>query len=222
MTIFAYGDHAVSDELAGVHGSVWSALAAPGTWWTAAERVELAAQVRRARSHRADPPWQRPKPEAIEAALPSAAREAVWTLALDAHKIDRVWAERMIAELGDAPYVELIAVSACVTAIDVFAEALGVPHEPLPAAQSGEPTRERPEDVADDGAFVPMTVPWVGPNVARALSLVPAANHTFRQLVFAMYSGTHFADLVWEDTALSRPQVELVAARVSAVSECFY
>ena len=222
MTIFAYVGHAVSGELADMHRSTWSALAEPGTWWTAAERIELAAQLRRARSHRADPPWQRPKPEQIATALPAAARKAVWTLALDAHKIDRAWAERMIAELGDAPYVELIAVSVCVTAIDVFAEALGVPHEPLPAAQPGEPTRERPDDVADDGAFVPMTVPWVGPNVARALSLVPASNHSFRMLVFAMYTGTRFADLVWEDTALSRPQVELVAARVSAVNECFY
>ena len=31
-----------------------------------------------------------------------------------------------------------------------------------------------------------------------------------------------FGAMVWEDRPLSRPQVELVAARVSALNECFY
>ena len=42
-------------------------------------------------------------------------------------------------------------------------------------------------------------------------------------LVMAMYGGPNkFFELVWEGGALSRPQVELLAARVSAVNECFY
>ena len=40
-------------------------------------------------------------------------------------------------------------------------------------------------------------------------------------LVGAMYAGAEFQTLVW-DRPLSRPQIELVASRVSAVSECFY
>jgi len=41
-------------------------------------------------------------------------------------------------------------------------------------------------------------------------------------LVFAMYSGHQFNEMVWADRALTRPQVELLAARTSALNECFY
>ena len=41
-------------------------------------------------------------------------------------------------------------------------------------------------------------------------------------LVFAMYAGEGFDEMVWDDHALSRPQVELLAARTSALNECFY
>jgi hypothetical protein len=41
-------------------------------------------------------------------------------------------------------------------------------------------------------------------------------------IVTSMYSGRHFEEMVWSHRSLSRPQVELVAARTSAVNECFY
>ena len=40
-------------------------------------------------------------------------------------------------------------------------------------------------------------------------------------MVGAMYGAKDFNTLVW-DRPLSRPQVELVAARVSSINECFY
>ena len=65
--------------------------------------------------------------------------------------------------------------------------------------------------------------PWEGPNVSRALSLVPAANELFMQNVSSMYVGRGggFNDMVW-DGPMSRPQAELLAARVSSINECFY
>jgi hypothetical protein len=42
-------------------------------------------------------------------------------------------------------------------------------------------------------------------------------------IVMSMYSGgQQFEQMIWRHRALSRPQVELVAARTSAVNECFY
>jgi len=41
-------------------------------------------------------------------------------------------------------------------------------------------------------------------------------------LVRAMYSGDSFNDMVWTHRSLNRPQIELVAARTSALNECFY
>ena len=59
-------------------------------------------------------------------------------------------------------------------------------------------------------------------NVTRALSLVPRTNVTWRTLVTDSYSrGPQMLELTW-DRALTRPQTELVAARISTMQECFY
>ncbi len=141
---------------------------------------------------------------------------------MDAHRLDREQADAAIAKLGDGRYVELVGVVASVVAIDMFAGALGADSEPLPDPAGGEPSRARPGSVGDDGAWVPMTMPFQGPNVARALSLVPSAAMMFGTLALEMYAKGDFAKLVWEERPLARPQVELVAARVSALNECFY
>ena len=120
-----------------------------------------------------------------------------------------------------AAYVELVSAAVFATIADAFAEALGAEFEEFPEPQPGEPDRARPESVGEAGAWVPMTVPWAGPNVGRALSLAPGDHLAFMNLVSAMYSLGDFTKLVWE-RPLSRPQVELVASRVSAVNECFY
>ena len=67
-----------------------------------------------------------------------------------------------------------------------------------------------------------MSLAFPRPNVGRAMSLAPNENATFFGLVGSMYAISDFAELVWKDRPLSRPQVELVAARVSAINECFY
>ncbi len=57
------------------------------------------------------------------------------------------------------------------------------------------------------------------------ISLVPQANALFMGLVMPMYGGVpgrDFYRLEWSGGPLDRPQVELLAARVSAVNECFY
>ena len=47
----------------------------------------------------------------------------------------------------------------------------------------------------------------------------------FMRLVMSMYGGSpgrDFYTLEWSEGPMTRPQVELLAARVSAVNECFY
>ena len=56
----------------------------------------------------------------------------------------------------------------------------------------------------------------------RYLALVPDENLVRLGLVMEMYAGRDFAELQWNDRALSRPQIELMAARTSALNECFY
>jgi hypothetical protein len=99
---------------------------------------------------------------------------------------------------------------------------VGAVAEAAVVAGAGEPGRERPADVGDVGAWLPMTVDKALANVSRALSLVPRTDRTWRKLVNDSYSrGPQMLELTWR-RALSRPQVELVAARVSALNGCFY
>ncbi len=214
---------AVGDAVVQTHRMSWDAIAAPGSQWSGEERVEIARQARATRARRADPAWLREGLPDAEGRLSDTGVEVTRTIAADAHRIDAAWAAKQIAALGEAAYVELGSVVVAVTAIDAFQEALGRPHEPLPTPAPGAPTGEVLEDAREAGAYVRMQDPFQGPNVARALSLVPVANRLFFANVMAMYGGPGggFYDMTWTGP-FSRPQAELLAARVSAVNECFY
>jgi hypothetical protein len=222
MASFTYesASVAVRPDIADSHREAWAALAEPGTWWAAAERLAIAERARTGFAQRAKPPWLRqlppPGPE-----LSARVAEVVDKIALDAGNVDREWAAKAIADIGDGQYVELVATVATVVMIDVFAEAVGVERAPLPGPRPGEPTRIRPDGLGDIGSYVPALDPFPGANVARALSLVPEANKLFRCVSVPTYSAPGFASLQW-DTPLTRPQVELVATRVAAMNECFY
>ena len=215
----------VREDLATALRRSWADIGRPGTWWTGHERVAIAAVARAERIQRNEPPWRRDHSRPLLAPLPEKAVEAARKIGADPSHLDREWAAGVVAELGDAPYVELASVVVTTVAADAFCEAMGIEHEPLSQPGSGEPTRERPEGMGDIGAWVPVqVVEWRRANVARALSLVPEGVRTFFRMVVAMYSGTgtDFTEMVWDHRPLARPQVELIAARVSALNQCFY
>ncbi len=154
--------------------------------------------------------------------LSAAAVEVIHRVVNDSGNLTRGWAEIQIDELGDARYAELVAVTAIIVSIDVYSRSAGErEHELLPPID-GPPAAERPDDVGDVGAFIPMTETKLLANVSRALSLVPRTNATWRALVTESYSrGPQMLELTW-DRALTRPQVELIAAQVSRLQDCFY
>ena len=210
----------VRDDILQARIYAWQRLAGAGAFFTGAQRVALAELARAARAQRDQPPWLRALPE-VKVEIAPEAQELAIAIAADAHKIDRAWAHRIIDVIGDSAYVEIVGILAFTTAADAFAEALGIDHEPLPLPLPGKPDEQRPDTLADSGAHVVMTDPFAGPNVARALSLAPGDQMAFFFMVGAMYGAKDFNTLVW-DRPLSRPQVELVAARVSSINECFY
>jgi hypothetical protein len=59
-------------------------------------------------------------------------------------------------------------------------------------------------------------------NVIRAMSLVPEAVRDLKTLSAAHYVTTEQVTDPRARRTLSRPQIELVAGRVSALNECFY
>lgn len=219
---FAYVEdgYPVPSEITQTHRASWKAIAEGTHHWSSEQRLDIARQARAARQQRQELPFNRHYPVST---LSGAAREATRTIAADAAKITRSWTSMQTAELGPSAYIELVSIVVTITAIDAFAEALGRPHEPLPPPSSHIQESTDNTEVTDIGAYVPMQDPWQGPNVSRALSLVGSANALFMSNVAVMYTGKDqdFGEMVW-DSPLSRPQVELLAARVSSINECFY
>lgn len=204
-------------------------LARPGDHWRGDARLAAWNEVRDAATDDLDRRRRAAiSPEAVEdrhpgrGPLPAAAVEVVHRIASDPGRLTEAWARSSIAELGEEAYTELVAVAAMATVIDTFDLVRGRPLQPLPEPATGEPKRERPDGVGDVGAWVAQSTAKQLANVSRAVSLVPVTEGTWRALVTAFYSrGGEFLDLVW-GRPLSRPQVELVAARTTALNECFY
>jgi hypothetical protein len=241
---YATAPFSVRDDLAAAHRRAFVELARPGAWWSGAERVAIAAEVRRAaccalcRTRKASlSPAAGCGPHDSEGALPEAAVDAVHRIASDPARLSRGFYEKALAAgLGEGSYVELVGIVTQVVAVDAFCRALGAVPHPLPAPLPGEASRYRPAGVAAGEAWVPMIAQGRAgeaerdllpggraPNVARALSLVPDAARATRSLLAAQYVPIErVPDVTFSERALTRAQMELVAGRVSALNECFY
>jgi len=187
----------------------WRSLASPGAAWTGRERVAMVAEARRAR--RDDP---------VTGELDEATTRAVRTIASAPWTIRRPWVESLAADgMKMRQYVEAVGVVARAVAIDTVLESLGLDEEQLPDPEDGMPTGA----VDERARRVRAWVPTVGrASIIQALSLVPSENTALETLHGALY-------LTYEEMSdpnsgkdLTRPQMELVAARTSAINECFY
>ncbi len=234
----------VREDIVRAHGRVWERMACPGTWWTGAERVAMAAEARHATGCALCSERKRAlSPYAIQGAhdtlgvLPSPVVDVVHRIRTDPGRLTRAWFDGVMASgLADAQYVEIVGVVATVVGADTFARAIGVSPAPLPDPQPGGPSRLRPAAATDQGAWVPMIAPEDAsgseadlygearfvPNIRRALSLVPAEARGFADLSSVHYFAIDDMMDLTRQRAITRPQIELLAARVSALNQCFY
>lgn len=223
----------VRDDLVAAHIATVEQWVAPGTWWTGEQRVALVAEARLARVAADAPAWHAPsaaEPDRVAGLpIPQAAVDAVWRITRHPGSLVASWYESIVGSEDDESgvsaeqYVELVGIVAQVAAVDAFALGIGVDPIRLPDATPGEPTRERPDGSARLGHWVPI-VDDGGPNVIKALSLVPAENRAMRRLAKVQYlpPDALMGDLAWSRGHLDRMQTELIAARTSALNECFY
>ena len=262
MTVaLSYSDSpvVVRDDIAAAHRRAWQHIAAPGSWWTGAERIAIASEARAAWScHLCAERKNALSPYTVEgdhdqsgevpsdapAALPAAIVDAIHRIVTDPGRLARRFYDDVIAAgISDGHYVEMLGVVLTAVPIDMFCRALGLPLQPLPEPVAGDPDRFRPPVSDRLGAWVPTldfrrAGEWAGdprfsrdlaairsaPNVIHALSLVPEEVNIRFPLAEAHYvPGPRTVDVSFEsDRALSRPQMEFIAAKVSAVQECFY
>ncbi len=231
------------EDLADAHRRVWSNLGRPGTWLTGAERVAVAASTRAARDcalcrerKKALSPYSVDGKHSGASDLDEARVDAVHRIATDPGRLSKRLLDELSASgVDDAAYVELVAVAVFTMSIDMFQRAIGAEPLDLPQAEPGEPSRQRPAQLEDIGAWVPVLAAdsptgrelFGGgarvSNVVRGFSLVPATVREQITLVQAQYMPLPaIASSSEPGRAIHRAQIELVASRVSALNECFY
>lgn len=234
----------IRDDLVSAHQNAWRRLAQPGTWWTGAQRVAIAAETRQAVTCKLCQQRQTAvSPNAISGthdhlgALPESIIDVIHRVRTDASRLTESWYHQVIdVGLSDAEYVEIVGIVATVIAIDTFTHAMGLARHALPSPDGGAPTRYRPAGAKPGMAWVPTVAPedvteadqtlyaeLSGVHIHRALSLVPAEVLGFFELDAAQYlPDAALRDFGREYRAITHAQIELLAARVSVLNACFY
>jgi hypothetical protein len=234
----------VPDDIAQAHRFLLDHIRSPGTWWTGAERVAIATESRRAatcalcRERKASlSPSAGQGAHDGEHGLPPDVVDTVHRIRTDPARLSKPWFDGVIAGgLEVTRYVELVGVTTLLTGMDYFALALGSAPLALPPALPGEPSRHRPAAAKEGTAWVPMVAPEDAtgpeadlypagamiPNIVRAMSLVPPEVRALQRSSDAHYLPVPQIPDPTARRTLDRAQMELVAARVSALNQCFY
>lgn len=220
----------IRDDLADAHRIAWELLAEPGHWFTGEERVELAATVLLAIGDDEPlPPWV---PVSTSDRLPAErvasdlAHDVAYRLARHAGTFTDDIAAAAITELGDLRYVELCALVSSVAAVGHFCRNAGVELPALPEPSPGEPTRDHPPLAVATLNWVPVADPADRmPAVVQAYTAVPREHENTWRLAAAQYIPVD--EMIHPDWArrpggMTRAQMELVAAKVAQLRECFY
>ena len=240
----------VRPDLAAAQASAWAEIGAPGTWWTGAERVAIAAETRHAvrcrlcaaRAAALSPSMVSGAHDSLDV-LPAPAIEAIHRLRTDSGRLGERWYRGVLnSGLDEERYVELVSVLAVTVAVDTFRSAAGLAPWPLPAAQAGMPSRRRPAGARPGVAWMATLLPedctdedpdlyraHPGPRqrgggyVHHALSLVPRSMIHWWDMFEVMYlPSAAMRDFGREYRAISHGQIELLASRVAALNHCVY
>lgn len=221
MSLYSNALVPVTTALEELHHEELEHLARPGTWLSGEERLATVAAARGA-------------PDAA-ALLPAESLRLIDKVARAPRLLCREDCTRALADgMSAGEYVETVSLVSRIANLDVFARGVGVAPLTLPPAEAGEPSQEAPA-ASDEGAWLP-SVPAgaaaravygdAGPQpfIYRALSLVPSevrrciAGGNVQYLPLERFMDFGYS----HQPGLTRVQVEIVAARISALNDCFY
>ena len=220
----------VRQDLVRAHNQAIAALSKPGTWWTGAQRRELAITAQLAISE-SEPvaPWVGVSTVAnkLPASLtaPKIAHDVMYRISRHAATLTRDWYEKVTAEINPLAFVELCGIACTIAPVMAFRRALGLPVVEIGSAEAGQPSNQKPENIVTAQLN---WVPVVGPAdkdaaVVQAFTAVPETNRVIWAMADAQYiPDKEMVDPKWTRGTLSRVQMELIATRVSQQRECFY
>ncbi len=222
---------AVRDDLTDAHRLAWEHIASPGSWFTGAQRLELAATALMAIADRDPvPPWVPVSSTdrlPADRVVPDAAHDVAYRIARHAGTMTLANYRTAADAIGELPFVELCAITSSVAAVAHFCRNIGTDIPPLPEPRPGHPTGERPDELAEPTLnWVPVAAPADEvAAVVQAYTAVPGEQRNTWRMARAQYMPE--TEMVHPDWArrsggLTRAQMELVAARVSQIRECFY
>lgn len=238
-----YAPFNVRPDIIQAHYAVWEKLAQAGTWFTGIERVAIAQATRSASTcalcktrKQALSPYHVDGTHDADVDIDPVWIDTVHRIVTDPARLSkRVYDDLIVTGLTDAHYVELLSIVITTLSIEMFHRAIGAEPLPFPDPQTGTPTQQRPPDLEDIGAWIPiqsMNTPFMhatfpdkssAKHVVRALTLVPQATQDQLTLVNAQYLPLEqVASLSAGNRTISRPQIELISSRVSALNQCFY
>ena len=164
MQAFAYSNspYPLRPDLIQAHQYAWQKISAPGTWWTGAERVAIAQEVRAAeaceyctvRKGALSPFGPGTGTHASDTALDAKVIDVVHRLTRDAARLTQTWLDEILDEqFTQGHYVEVISVVVAMLSIDGFHRALGFGLEPLPEPQPGSPSHHTPDGLETETAL---------------------------------------------------------------------
>ncbi len=233
----------VRDDIIAAHQRAWDRISSAGCWLTGEERTKVMAETRHARTcptcakvKEALSPFAVTDAHDAGTDLPQNWVNMIHLIVADPGRLTHSWYKKTLdSGIPDTHFVEIVSIVAHTTAIDTFARGIGVPVRDLPAPQTGEPSNYRPAEARQHQAWAP-NIAWdefgpneadyfVGPeaNIRRALTLVPDEARGFFDVVAAQYlAGPQMREFSREFRAITHLQIELLAARVSALNQCTY
>ena len=222
----------LSDKLKDHHAQAWQQIASAGDFFTGAERIAIVRSAREAlQCQLCGDRKTALSPNSVSgehddaSGLDPAIVDFIHRLRTDPGRLTKTVFAALTRTISEQAYVEIVSVVASSVIIDTLHNALGLGVPQLPQAIPGKPSGSFNAEAVDAGAWVlilaaPSDMADTGlprvPNIARSLGLVPSA----LELFFLTFR-PHYA-LKDIDLSISQSQAEFVAARVSAMNECFY
>lgn len=220
----------VRQDLIAAQAAAWQHVTSPGASWTGPERSAI-AHVALAALDDLDPPQPWVSPASAGWTVPPAAIladvvvDAVHRIARHASSLTEDWYRRQLAcGIDELAYVEMVGVVVAVAAVDGFYRSCGLERPPLPSPVAGDPHGRHPQVEAATLNWVPVAAPADRTAaVVQGLSAAPAEWENVARLAAAQYIPVNeMGELAWSRGTLTRGEMELVAARLSAARECFY